>query len=176
MGIIFETASHAASDQNRWISALHATVTCAPNFSGAILPSGSNVPAFSMPTNQATTRELYDRYVIPTYARFDLRLARGKGTHVWDEDGKQYLDFGAGIAVTSVGHAHPRVIRVMSEQIGTLVHASNLYSPPPQALLAERLVRLVGAPGKVFFCNSGAEANEALYKLARKFGNEGVPP
>jgi len=64
-----------------------------------------------MATNQATTLALYDRYVIPTYARFDLRLARGKGTYVWDEDGKRYLDFGAGIAVTSVGHAHPRVIR-----------------------------------------------------------------
>jgi acetylornithine/N-succinyldiaminopimelate aminotransferase len=134
------------------------------------------VAAFSILMNLPTTRELYERYVIPTYARFDLRLARGKGTYVWDEDGKRYLDFGAGIAVTSVGHAHPRVIRIMNEQIGTLVHASNLYYTRPQALLAERLVRLVGAPGKVFFCNSGAEANEALYKLARKFGNEGAPP
>ena len=63
-----------------------------------------------MSTTTSTTRELYDRYVIPTYARFDLRLARGKGSEVWDEDGKRYLDFGAGIAVTSIGHAHPRVI------------------------------------------------------------------
>jgi len=127
-----------------------------------------------------STRELYERYVIPTYARFDLRLARGKGTEVWDEDGKRYLDFGAGIAVTSIGHAHPRVIEVMQRQIATLVHTSNLYFTRPQAVLAERLVRLVCAPaeprGKVFFCNSGAEANEALYKLTRKFGNEGIPP
>jgi len=127
-----------------------------------------------------TTRELYDRYVIPTYARFDLRLARGRGTEVWDEDGKRYLDFGAGIAVTSIGHAHPRVIAAMQKQIGTLVHTSNLYYTRPQAELAERLVRLTCTPeaprGKVFFCNSGAEANEALYKLARKFGNDGVPP
>jgi acetylornithine/succinyldiaminopimelate/putrescine aminotransferase len=127
-----------------------------------------------------TTRELYDRYVIPTYARFDLRLARGRGTEVWDEDGKRYLDFGAGIAVTSIGHAHPRVIAVMQEQIATLVHTSNLYYTRPQAVLAERLVRLTCAPaaprGKVFFCNSGAEANEALYKLARKFGNDGAAP
>jgi acetylornithine/succinyldiaminopimelate/putrescine aminotransferase len=130
--------------------------------------------------NTPTTRELYDRYVIPTYARFDLRLARGKGTEVWDEDGKRYLDFGAGIAVTSIGHAHPRVLAAMQRQIATLVHTSNLYYTRPQAVLAERLVRLVCAPapprGKVFFCNSGAEANEALYKLARKFGNDGVPP
>ncbi len=137
-------------------------------------------PLFPLPMNSPTTRELYDRYVIPTYARFDLRLARGRGTEVWDEDGKRYLDFGAGIAVTSIGHAHPRVIAVMQRQIGTLVHTSNLYYTRPQAELAERLVRLTCTPaaprGKVFFCNSGAEANEALYKLARKFGNDGVTP
>jgi acetylornithine aminotransferase/acetylornithine/N-succinyldiaminopimelate aminotransferase len=122
------------------------------------------------------TRELFDRYVIPTYARFDLRLARGEGTRVWDEDGKEYLDFGAGIAVTSVGHCHPRVVAAMQRQVAELVHVSNLYYNRQQGLLAERLVRLVGRPGKVFFCNSGAEANEALYKLARKFGNEGLGP
>ncbi len=118
------------------------------------------------------TRELYERYVIPTYGRFELKLARGRGCEVWDEDGKRYLDFGAGIAVTSVGHCHPRVVAKMQEQIASLVHVSNLYFTRPQGELAERLVRLVDAPGKVFFCNSGAEANEALYKLARKFGNE----
>lgn len=127
-----------------------------------------------------TTRELYDRYVIPTYARFELKLARGCGSEVWDEDGKRYLDFGAGIAVTSIGHCHPRVVRTMQEQLATLVHTSNLYFTRPQAALAERLVRVTCAPGaprgKVFFCNSGAEANEALYKLARKFGNEGASP
>ncbi len=120
------------------------------------------------------TRELFDRYVIPTYGRFDLQLARGRGCEVWDEAGKHYLDFGAGIAVTSVGHCHPRVIRAMQGQIATLVHTSNLYYTRPQGELAARLVRLVGGTGKVFFCNSGAEANEALYKLARKFGNETV--
>ena len=126
------------------------------------------------------TRELYERYVIPTYARFDLRFARGLGSEVWDEDGKRYLDFGAGIAVTSIGHCHPRVVATMQRQIATLVHTSNLYYTRPQGELAERLVRLTCAPdaprGKVFFCNSGAEANEALYKLARKFGNEGALP
>ncbi len=119
-----------------------------------------------------STRELYDQYVIPTYGRFELKLARGRGCEVWDEAGKRYLDFGAGIAVTSVGHCHPRVVAKMQEQIASLVHVSNLYFTRPQGELAERLVRLVGEPGKVFFCNSGAEANEALYKLARKFGNE----
>jgi acetylornithine/N-succinyldiaminopimelate aminotransferase len=124
----------------------------------------------------STTRELYDQYVIPTYGRFDLRLARGQGSEVWDEDNKRYLDFGAGIAVTSIGHCHPRVVKTMQEQIAKLVHTSNLYYTRPQGELAQRLVRLVGRGGKVFFCNSGAEANEALYKLARKFGNEGAHP
>jgi acetylornithine/succinyldiaminopimelate/putrescine aminotransferase len=127
-----------------------------------------------------STRELYERFVIPTYGRFDLRLARGKGCEVWDESGKRYLDFGAGIAVTSIGHCHPRVVATMQQQIATLVHTSNLYFTRPQGELAERLVRLACAPveprGKVFFCNSGAEANEALYKLARKFGNEMAAP
>src|SRR5688500_11923583 len=129
---------------------------------------------------QPTTRELYERYVVPTYARFDLQLAHGAGAEIWDETGKRYLDFGAGIAVTSIGHCHPRVVATLQRQLATLVHASNLYFTRPQGVLAERLVRLVCAPhaprGKVFFCNSGAEANEALYKLARRFGNLGAPP
>lgn len=122
------------------------------------------------------TVDLYKQYVVPNYGRFDLRLARGKGTLVWDEAGNEYLDFGAGIAVCSIGHCHPRVIDALTKQLGTLVHTSNLYYTRPQALLAERLVRYVGHPGKIFFCNSGAEANEALYKIARKFGNECEPP
>jgi acetylornithine/N-succinyldiaminopimelate aminotransferase len=123
-----------------------------------------------------STADLYSRYVVPNYGRFDLKLVRGKGAQVWDEEGREFLDFGAGIAVCSIGHCHPRVIEAMQRQIGTLVHVSNLYYSRPQAELAERLVRCVGKPGKVFFCNSGAEANETLYKLARKFGNDVVPP
>lgn len=120
------------------------------------------------------TRDLFDRYVVPTYGRFDLRLRRGAGREVWDEDGRRYLDFGSGIAVTSVGHAHPRLTLAITEQANELLHVSNLYLSRPQALLAERIVRLMGGHGKVFFCNSGAEANEALYKLARKFGNQAI--
>lgn len=129
---------------------------------------------------QTGTRELYDRYVVPTYGRFELQLARGLGAEVWDENDKRYLDFGAGIAVTSIGHCHPRVVAALQGQLGTLVHTSNLYFTRPQGELAERLVRLVCSPqaprGKVFFCNSGAEANEALFKIARRFGNLGAPP
>jgi acetylornithine/N-succinyldiaminopimelate aminotransferase len=122
----------------------------------------------------APTTELFGNYVVPTYARFPLAFERGEGAWVWDEAGRKYLDFGAGIAVCSIGHCHPRVVEVLSRQVGRLVHTSNLYYTRPQGLLARKLVELVGLAGKIFFCNSGAEANEALYKLARKFGNETV--
>ncbi len=112
----------------------------------------------------------YEKYVIPTYGRFDLDLVRGSGTHVWDVQGRDYLDFGGGIAVCSLGHAHPVVTEAVSRQAATLVHTSNLYRTGPQAALAEQLVEITG-PGKVFFCNSGAEANEGLIKLTRKFGS-----
>jgi acetylornithine/N-succinyldiaminopimelate aminotransferase len=117
-----------------------------------------------------TLSSLYSDYVMPTYGRFDLDIARGSGSRVWDFEGKEYLDFGAGIAVCSLGHAHPEVAQAVTRQAATLVHTSNLYRTAPQAELARRLVGLTGR-GKVFFCNSGAEANEGLIKLTRKFGN-----
>ena len=117
-----------------------------------------------------TTSELYHNYVMPTYGRFELELVRGKGSWVWDEAGKKYLDFGAGIAVCSLGHSHEGVAKALAEQAVRLVHTSNLYLNRPQGELAKKIVELVGLGGKVFFCNSGAEANEGLYKLARKFG------
>jgi acetylornithine aminotransferase/acetylornithine/N-succinyldiaminopimelate aminotransferase len=107
---------------------------------------------------------------MPTYGRFDLDIERGSGCRVWDFQGREYLDFGAGIAVCSLGHAHPEVTKAVTEQASTLVHTSNLYRTAPQAELARRLVELAGS-GKVFFCNSGAEANEGLIKLTRRFGN-----
>jgi len=117
-----------------------------------------------------STADLYRDYVMPTYGRFDLALARGERTRVWDEAGTAYLDFGAGIAVCSLGHSHPKLAKAIAEQAATLVHTSNLYLTRPQGELAKLVVDLVGLGGKVFFCNSGAEANEGLYKLARKFG------
>jgi predicted acetylornithine/succinylornithine family transaminase len=120
--------------------------------------------------NTPTTAELYRDFVMPTYGRFDLELVRGQGSRVWDAAGKEYLDFGAGIAVCSLGHSHPSVVRALAEQAATLMHSSNLYLNRPQGELARKIVDLVGLGGKVFFCNSGAEANEGLYKLARKFG------
>ncbi|MBI3191797.1 MAG: acetylornithine/succinylornithine family transaminase, partial [Pedosphaera parvula] len=107
----------------------------------------------------------------PTYGRFDLAFERGAGSYVWDVNGKRYLDLGGGIAVCSLGHAHPEITEALVEQSKRLVHVSNLYYHEPQGRLAQRLTGLTG-PGKVFFCNSGAEANEGLFKLARKFGHE----
>ena len=117
-----------------------------------------------------STAELYARHVMPTYARFPLALAHGRGTRVWDENGRAYLDFTSGIAVNALGHAHPALRDALAAQAGELVHVSNLFLTRPQAELAARLEKMTGAPGKVFFCNSGAEANEGLVKLARKHG------
>ncbi|MFV0414912.1 MAG: aspartate aminotransferase family protein [Chthoniobacterales bacterium] len=117
-----------------------------------------------------STRELCNENILNTYGRFDLEISWGEGCRVWDETGKSYLDFGAGIAVCSLGHAHPAVTRAVAEQAGLLVHTSNLYFTRPQAELAARLNEVVESDGRIFFCNSGAEANEGLYKLARRYG------
>ena len=115
-------------------------------------------------------RELFEQNVVPSYARFDLVLERGDGSYVWDVDGKRYLDLAAGIAVCSLGHAHPEMTKALTDQSQKLTHVSNLYYNELQGHLAKRIVDLI-APGRVFFCNSGAEANEGLFKLARKFGH-----
>lgn len=123
-----------------------------------------------MTTSAASTAELYEHHVLPTYARFPVALVRGEGTRVWAEDGRAYLDFTSGIAVNALGHAHPALRDALAAQAGTLIHTSNLFLTRLQAELAARLGSYVGTPGKIFFCNSGAEANEGLYKLARKHG------
>ncbi|HET9377323.1 MAG TPA: aspartate aminotransferase family protein [Chthoniobacterales bacterium] len=122
--------------------------------------------------NESTTKQLFADFVVPCYGRYDVVLTRGEGVRVWDEAGNSYLDFGAGIAVSTLGHAHPRMVQALSRQAGALIHTSNLYYTEPQGRLAKRLVELAGSPGKVFFSNSGAEANEVLFKVARKYGND----
>ncbi len=114
--------------------------------------------------------EKYRDFIVPTYGRFDFDIASGSGCRVQDFEGRQFLDFGAGIAVCSLGHAHPEITAAIAQQAATLVHSSNLYRTAPQAELGHKLVEITG-PGKIFFCNSGAEANEGLIKLARKFGS-----
>jgi acetylornithine/N-succinyldiaminopimelate aminotransferase len=121
--------------------------------------------------NNRDIAALTDKYVARTYARTPIALVRGKGTKVWDADGKEYLDFLAGIAVNSLGHCHPAIVRAIRQQSQKLLHVSNLYHILPQAELARELCRHSFAD-RAFFCNSGAEANEAAIKLARRYGLE----
>jgi len=114
--------------------------------------------------------DLHERYVLGTYRRLGPVLVEGRGSEVWDSEGRRYLDFGGGIAVNALGHAHPLVVAAIREQSERLIHISNLYYAEQQGLLAKRIVGLIG-PGRVFFCNSGAEANEVQFKLARRFGS-----
>ena len=107
-------------------------------------------------------------HVMPTYARVPLTLVKGEGTYVYDNQGHKYLDFVSGIAVNTLGHAHPAIVDVMCKQSATMLHCSNLYTIPQQEKLADKLAELSGL-GQVFFCNSGAEANEAAIKIARKY-------
>jgi acetylornithine/N-succinyldiaminopimelate aminotransferase len=113
--------------------------------------------------------------LMPTYGVPPVALARGEGCRVWDADGQAYLDLIAGIAVSSLGHAHPAVVAAVSRQVARLAHSSNLFCHEPEVALAERLLRLLGTEGRVFFTNSGAEANEAALKLARRRQGPGRP-
>jgi len=114
---------------------------------------------------------LSEQYVAHTYARYPVVLVRGKGTRVWDQEGEEYLDFVSGLAVCNLGHCHPRVVKTIQGQAEKLIHVSNFYYIEPQIQLASLLCKHSFAD-KVFFCNSGAEANEGAFKLARKFAKE----
>ncbi|HEY9375094.1 acetylornithine transaminase [Streptomyces sp.] len=120
-----------------------------------------------------TNAELTQRWqgsLMNNYGTPRLPLVRGEGAKVWDADGTEYLDFVGGIAVNALGHGHPAIVEAVSRQIQSLGHVSNLYVAEPPVALSERLLQLFGRPGKVFFCNSGAEANEAAFKLGRLTG------
>lgn len=118
-----------------------------------------------------TLKQAYNDHILPTYARYDAAFVRGKGATLYDEAGKAYIDFASGIGVNSVGYAHPQWVKAVAEQAATLQHVSNLFYTQPGAALARRLCELSGLE-KVFFANSGAEANEGLIKCARKYGRE----
>ena len=111
-----------------------------------------------------------NQHLMTTYASMEVTFDRGEGATLWDTDGKQYLDALAGIAVCGLGHAHPAITAAVSEQAARLIHTSNLYRIENQQLLADELCRLSGLD-RVFFSNSGAEANEAAIKIARMFGS-----
>ena len=115
----------------------------------------------------AELQELESRWVMQTYPRMAVEFVRGEGARLWDSDGKEYLDFLAGISVCSVGHCHPAVVEAVRDQVGTLTHTSNLYLTEHGVRLAERLCRS-SLGGRAFLCNSGTEANECAIKLARK--------
>ncbi len=118
-----------------------------------------------------STQEKIDKFVINSYSRAPITFVRGEGAKLWDEAGKEYQDFLAGIAVCALGHSHPMVVKAISEQAARLTHVSNLFYTEPQAAVAELLVNNSFAE-KVFFCNSGAEANEGAIKLSRLWGKE----
>jgi len=114
---------------------------------------------------------LSEKFIANTYARYPIVLVRGRGTRVWDVEGKEYLDFVSGLAVCNLGHCHPKVVKAIQDQAARLIHVSNFYYIEPQIQLASLLCQHSFAD-KVFFCNSGAEANEGAMKLARKYAKE----
>lgn len=118
---------------------------------------------------RTNTADLYDAHVLKNYARAPMTLVRGRGAQVWDDAGNAYLDFTSGIAVSSLGHCHPHWVAAIQRQAGELIHTSNLFRHPNQGELARRLVGYAG-PGRVFFCNSGGEADEGMIKLSRLHG------
>ena len=118
-------------------------------------------------------RARFEAALMPNYGVPPLALARGEGCRVWDTDGNAYLDLIGGIATSSLGHAHPALVAAVTAQVSTLAHTSNLFVHEPEVLLAERLLALLGAEGRVFFANSGTEANEAAYKLVRRHAGPG---
>ncbi|TWF80219.1 acetylornithine aminotransferase [Pseudonocardia hierapolitana] len=120
------------------------------------------------------TTQRWQAAMMDNYGTPPLTLVRGSGAEVWDAEGNRYLDLVAGIAVNSLGHGHPAVIEAVTTQMRTLGHTSNLYITEPPLELAEKLLELIDAPGRVYFCNSGAEANEAAFKLARRTGRPKV--
>ncbi|HUA30162.1 MAG TPA: acetylornithine transaminase [Streptosporangiaceae bacterium] len=124
------------------------------------------------------TEQLQDRYtaaIMLNYGMPAVALSHGSGCVVWDVDGRSYLDLLAGIAVSALGHAHPAIVAAVAEQAGRLAHTSNFYLHEPEVRLAERIIGLLGADGRVFFVNSGAEANEAAIKLVRRRQGAGRP-
>ncbi len=119
------------------------------------------------------TLDLYQRYVIPNYTRYPVCLVRGEGSHVWDDEGNRYLDFFPGWGCNLLGHCPPRVVAAVRDQVGRLIHVPNTWHTEPQGKLAQALSERTGWGGQCFFCNSGAEANEAAIKVARLHGKPG---
>lgn len=138
--------------------------------SSTLTPDASSADLWASTQRTAFAPEVFDQHVMATYGRFPIALERGEGCRVWDVEGREYLDFVAGIATCTLGHAHPQMVEAVTMQIKKLHHVSNLYYIPEQGELAQWLTERSCAD-RVFFCNSGAEANEGAIKLARKYGH-----
>ena len=117
------------------------------------------------------TRALFDQVMVPCFAPAEFIPVRGEGSRIWDQNGRMYIDFASGVAVTALGHCHPAMIRALEAQAKTLWHVSNWFTNEPALRLAKRLTDATFAE-RVFFCNSGAEANEAALKLARRYAHD----
>ncbi len=140
----------------------------------AIVAATARREAATVPSNASTlpvTRATFDELMVRCYAPATFIPVRGEGSRIWDQDGRMYIDFAAGVAVTSLGHCHPAMIRALTDQACTLWHTSNWFTNEPALRLARRLVDHTFAE-RVFFCNSGAEANEAALKLARRYAHD----
>ena len=140
----------------------------------AIVAASARREVAASPTSAATlpvTRAMFDEWMVPCYAPSPFVPVRGEGSRVWDQDGRMYIDFASGVAVTALGHCHPAMIRALTDQACTLWHVSNWLTNEPALRLAKRLIDNTFAE-RVFFCNSGAEANEAALKLARRYAHD----
>ena len=140
----------------------------------AIVAATARRDVTAAPTSAATlpvTRAMFDEWLVPCYAPAPFIPVRGEGSRVWDQDGRMYIDFASGVAVTALGHCHPAMVRALTEQAHTLWHVSNWLTNEPALRLAKRLIDHTFAE-RVFFANSGAEANEAALKLARRYAHD----
>jgi len=143
-----------------------------PATARAVLAAGPREVAPASPrASMPVTREDFDRLMVPCYAPAAFVPVRGEGSRVWDQQGRMYIDFASGVAVTSLGHCHPAIVRALEQQARTLWHVSNWFTNEPALRLAQRLVDATFAD-RAFFCNSGAEANEAALKLARRYAHD----
>ena len=131
--------------------------------------------AVSSAASLPVTRGDFDRYMVPCFAPAAFIPVRGEGSRVWDQAGRMYIDFASGVAVTSLGHCHPAMVKAIEAQARTLWHVSNWFTNEPALRLAKRLTDATFAE-RVFFCNSGAEANEAALKLARRYAHDRSGP
>src|SRR5437868_170732 len=144
----------------------------------SVPPSSSTLAVAAKPHPTAekqalppVTRAMFDELMVPCFAPAPFVPVRGAGSRMWDQQGRMYIDFASGVAVTSLGHCHPAIVKALTEQAQTIWHVSNWMTNEPALRLADRLVNATFAE-RVFFCNSGAEANEAALKLARRYAHD----